>query len=286
VVRHSHDIDLLVRSADVPASATALQQAAFTPSAHPSLHGERRFDHESGLPVELHDSLYRTPLYNGDLAGVWSRTRNSKVVGVPVRLISDADLLVHALVHASVVPQRRGLSWIVDVVSLLQQRDSEGASIDWTEVLRIGRASHATLPLYVACNYLATTFAALIPQRVINELRCSAAKAGPLQHLAALDGLRSEPRNRRIKAILDSSGWRSRAAIATAMLLPPPAYLKAIHPGMGTIQLALQYFTRPIRFAGRQCRRIPNRLRKPRVAAAKAIGALLPWISPQPQGDH
>jgi hypothetical protein len=274
VVRHSHDIDLLVRSVDMPAAGDALQGAGFLPSKQHGPRSDNRFDHESGLPVELHDRLYRTPFYDGDLSGVWSRARKGKIAGVPVRLIDDADLLIQAPVHASIVPQRRGLSWIVDTLCLLQHRQSQGAAINWTALMWIARDAGAALPLYVTYHYLASTFNAPIPRQVIDELRRSAAKARPLQHLAALDGLRSEPRHRRIKAIWDASGWRSRAAIARAMLLPPPEYLKATRPGINALPLSLLYLTRPLRFAKRQMQRIPNRLHKPRLLAAKALAAV------------
>jgi len=274
VVRHCHDIDLLVRSVDMPAAGDALQAAGFLPSRQNGAQSDNKFDHESGLPVELHDRLYRTPFYDGDLSGVWSRARKGRIAGVPVRLIDDADLLIQAPVHASIVPQRRGLSWIVDAVSLLQHRQSQGAAINWTALMWIARDAGATLPLYVTYHYLATTFNAPIPRQVIDELRRSAAKAGPLQHLAALDGLRSEPRHRRLKAIWDASGWRSRAAIARALLLPPPAYLKATHPEINPLPLSMLYLMRPLQFAKRQVARIPNRLHKPRLLAARALAGV------------
>ncbi len=126
VVRHTHDIDLLVRSADMTSAAVSLRRAGFVPSTNTG--GEKRFDHESGLPVELHDRLYQTPFYDGDLAGPFGRARKGEVVGLQTQVLSDVDLLVQTPVHASVVPQRRGLSWIVDVISLLRRRDSEGAA--------------------------------------------------------------------------------------------------------------------------------------------------------------
>jgi hypothetical protein len=284
VLRHSHDIDLLVRSGDMPTAAEALQRAGFVPSPTHSPRSEQKFDHASGLPVELHDRLYRTPFYNGNVAGIWSRAREEKVLGVPVRLLSDADLLVHAPVHGSVVPQRRGLSWIIDVVSLLRQRASKGAAIDWAAVTRIAGEADATLPLYVMYQYLAITFNASIPPPVMDGLRRSAAKTGRLQHLAVLDGLRCEPRLRRIKPLLAGSGWRSRAAISRAMLLPPPAYLKARHPGIAPLPLALLYLKRPLQFTVRQARKIGNRLHQRRLAAAKIAAALWPRLPSRAHG--
>ena len=260
VLRHCHDVDLLVQTAHLPAAANALYRAGFLP-ANPGPHDEPRFDHASGLPVELHDRLYRTPFYDGSLNDVWNRARTAVVLAASVHLISDVDLLVQAPVHASLVPQRYNLSWIIDVVHLLRQRESEAATIDWRLVKRIAGDTDAELPLYVTYQYLAATFHVPIPQDVIDELRRSAAKAGRLQHLVALDGLRAEPQTR-FKLLLQASGWPSRRAIAVAMLLPPMEYLKGKHPNEGVGALALRYLTRPLWFAGRQLAKARHRFRQ------------------------
>jgi hypothetical protein len=260
VLRHCHDIDLLVHTAHLPAVANALYRAGFLP-AKSGPHDEPRFDHASGLPVELHDRLYRTPFYDGSLNDVWNRARTAVILGVSVHLISDVDLLVQAPVHASLVSQRYNLSWIIDVVHLLRQRESEAATIDWCLVKRIAGDTDAELPLYVTYQYLAATFHVPIPQDVIDELRRSAAKAGRLQHLVALDGLRAAPRTR-FKLLLQASGWRSRRAIAVAMLLPPVEYLKRKHPKVGAGALALLYLARPLWFAGKQLGKARHRFRQ------------------------
>jgi putative nucleotidyltransferase-like protein len=262
VLRHSHDIDLLVRSEHMEEAASALSEAGFAPRAAKGPRVERRFDHGSGLPVELHSCLYCTPFYNSNLEGVWSRARADHVVGVPVRVIGDIDLLVHAPVHASLVARRQGLSWIVDIVSLIRRREVEHAAIDWTELTRIAIDTRAALPLYVMYRYLATTFGVSIPDQVIAELRRSAANVGVLQQLAALDGLRADPRQRRLKSLAEASDWRSRAVIARAMLLPPPAYFRVRHPGISSLALALMYVDRPFRFIARQVNRFQFRLRR------------------------
>lgn len=260
VVRHTHDVDLLVRTENIPVAALALQAAGFTPCASHSFGVEPRFNHESGLPVELHHRLYRTPFYDGDLAGLWGRARGGDVLGMPVLLISDVDLLVHAPVHASLVAQRRGLSWIVDVVSLLQKRAAQGVAIDWAAVLQIASDARTPFPLYVTYQYLAETFDAPIPRHAIEELRRAAARIGTAQRLTALDGLRSEPRTSGIRMLMGASGWRSRMVMARALLMPPPSYLKAQHPEMNRPALALLYVARPLRFFARQFRRTRYRL--------------------------
>jgi hypothetical protein len=261
VLRHSHDIDLLVRTHDLPAAAAALQKAQFLPSAKRETPGQHRFDHESGLPVELHDRLYRTPFYDGELAGPFGRPRNGEILGVPVKLISDTDLLVHAPIHASTVWQRRGLSWIIDVITLLRRREAEGVPTDWPMIARIASNARAALPAYVMYQYLADTVNIPIPADVMGALRKAASKAGPLQHLAAIDGLRAELQTRRIKLIVESSGWRSRVALGRSTLFPPPAYFTNRYPGIGTLSLAMLYLERPWRFLARQISRGVYRMR-------------------------
>jgi hypothetical protein len=274
VLRHCHDIDLLVRAPDMSAAAAALTRAGFEPSGG-------AFVHESGLPVELHDRLYRTPLYASDLAGVWDRARPAEMLGLAVRVISDVDLLVQATVHASTVRERENLSWIIDAVSLLRRRESENMEIAWAQVDRIGGVAGARLPLYVLLEYLAATFAAPIPATVIAGLRSDAAQAGRLQHLAALDGLRACP-NVRFKSILRASDWHTRGAIARAMLLPPPAYLAAKYQTHGIAPLALLYLTRPLRFVGRQIKKSGRRCNRlmgsvdPPEARRRFLARLLP----------
>jgi hypothetical protein len=250
VLRHCHDIDLLVRTADISAAADALLRAGFVRDESP-LRSEPRFVHESGLPVELHDRMYRMPFYDGTVEAVFGRARAAEVLANPVRVISDVDLLVHAPMHASVVPQRENLSWIIDVVSLLRRRESQGDTIDWAAVTQIANDADAQLPLYVAYQYLATTFGAPIPAHVMEDLRHSAAKGGRLQHLAAIEGLRAGP-HMRLKWIMRASGWRSRSAVARAMLLPPVKYLQCKHSATGPGQLTFLYLARPLRFAARQ----------------------------------
>jgi hypothetical protein len=262
VVRHTHDVDLLVRSDSLSAAAAALQAAGFARSTNAGGDSGARFDHTSGLPVELHDHLYRTPFYDGDLAGPFSRARRGDVLGMPAFLLSDADLLVHAPVHASLVLQRHGLSWIVDFVSLLRKRAAEGVAIDWEVVLQIGCDARAPLPLYVMYQYLAENFDAPIPLQTLEELRRTAARIGTAQRLAALNGLRVETRTSGIRTLMVASGWRSRVIMAKALLLPPPSYLRAQLPEVGRPPLALVYVARPLRFAARQFRRARYRLRR------------------------
>ena len=247
VLRHSHDIDLLVRTADLPAAGEALRAAGFEPSTKTGPGDEPRFDHASGLPVELHDRLYRTPLYNGGLDRVWGEARHAVILDQSVRVIDDATLLVQSPAHASVVPQRYGLSWIVDVSILLRRR----GVVDWDAVVDLARGHRVALPLFAAYGYLAEALDAPVPSEVIGALREEASRTDRLRHLAVIDGLRVGP-NDRIKPLWLASNGVSRRAMTRAMLFPPLAYLKSRYPDAGPIRLMFLYAVRPLWFLVQQ----------------------------------
>ncbi len=298
VVRHSHDIDLLVRPGDLATAAEALQKARFPSSATHSPRGEPRFVHESGLPVELHHRLYRTPFYDGDLTGVWDRARAGEALGMPVRLISDVDLLVQAPVHASVVPQRCGLSWIVDVASLLQRRDAEGTAIDWASVIWIAGEAGATLPLYVTYHYLATTFKAPIPRQVIEELGRSAqgrtaAASGGLGRPALRSPISADQSAARRQRMALARGDRQSDAAAAAGIsqgnasgdTPVTAGANLYHTTAAVCRQAIQPIQVPIAatMAGSDANAVgtccdsSSRRVQPRIM--EAASCLLPWYS-------
>lgn len=255
VLRHSHDIDLLVRTSDLSAAGEALVDAGFNPSLKSNPGDELRFDHESGLPVELHDRLYCTPFYDGNLDRVWQHAIEGWMFDMPVKLLDDVTLLVQTPVHASTVPQRHGLSWIVDVITLLRK----SKVIDWDAVVTVANGSRASLPLYAAYRYLVDTFDAAIPVDVVKQLRDQASRADKLRHLAVIEGLRVGP-NDRFKPLWQASDGASRRAMTWALLAPPTPYLKAAHPDVGPITLAFLYAARPLVFLGKQLNKARYRL--------------------------
>lgn len=255
VLRHSHDIDLLVPADAMDAAAAAVEAAGFADTGVSRADGTRRFDHESGLPIELHPRLYVTSAYAGTLDGVLARTRDAGVAGVACRVMSDADVLVHAVAHASTVRQRHGLSWITDSVTLLRCR-ADG--VDGDAVVAVANEAGVALPVFAGLTHLVEAYDAAVPAGTLDRLADAAARATARQRLAVIDGLRVGV-NPRLKPLIAHSSPRSKLAMARALLAPPPGYLRERRSELGPVGLAASYLARPASFAFHQANKARHR---------------------------
>src|ERR1700746_3766744 len=76
VLRHCHDIDLLIRDQDMSRAVSLLPSIEFKeidPQAEPGS-SDCKLEHESGLPLELHTALFKLSYYNELLGETWKRS--------------------------------------------------------------------------------------------------------------------------------------------------------------------------------------------------------------------
>lgn len=135
------DLDLLVKPADLPRAIQALRDLGYD--------SERPFDpaaqqagfqdmppmrRPGGAMVELHWTLV-TPLCGAriderELEGIWERSAPATIAGVPSRMLSPEDLLLHLCMHASVHHRFAdvGLKSFVDMAEVVRHYES---ALDW-----------------------------------------------------------------------------------------------------------------------------------------------------------
>jgi hypothetical protein len=200
-LRHSHDVDLLVRSTDRRAAGLALERAGFLPQR------EDLLVHENGLPILLHTRLFHLSQYHSSFEELWSRSLDGRLCA--------ADNLVHACVHASYSPSRGSLQWVCDAYLLARRQP------DWDVVLQSAARGGLALPLHVTLRYLATELHAPIPAPVVENLADAAARAAPCERDAALFGARQGAAARP-----QDPGWRERLTVARWLLFPSAAYVR------------------------------------------------------------
>jgi hypothetical protein len=133
------DLDLLVRSDDVPRAMAALAAAGYAPALHLSAAQERWFRRvdgdyplvhpATGLLVELHARVsslrFCMPIDTGALMG---RSRTVPVGGGEVRTLGDDDLLLVLLVHGAKHRWKR-LEWVAAVAALLRAGRGDVATV-------------------------------------------------------------------------------------------------------------------------------------------------------------
>lgn len=255
-LRHTHDVDLLVREDDLDRSVHALAGTGCERPAGPSLAGEGdvTLKHSSGLPVALHSRLFRPAYANGNLAAMWARGRSQAFDGVAARVLSPADSLLHVCGHAAFWPSRALLLWVCDAWQIVDKHPN----LDWTILLDEASRRHLALPLYVALRYLATELDAPIPPTVLGRLAAEA-DADALGREGALHGALAAP-NVGVGALLPRVGdWRARGLLLKWLLLPSPAYLRSAydvrHVGVLPacyLYRAVQYGHRALRYGARR----------------------------------
>jgi hypothetical protein len=156
-LRHCHDLDLLIRPADiVPARETLLDDGGCAQTGSSLLHG-------SGLPVELHagPDAAAAP---AAVEGVWARCQDRELAGVAALTLHPVDELLWLCAHAVASP-RRSSQWAVDATMLLR-----AAPPEWGTTVACAAELRTAAPAALLLGWLKDELGAPIPDQVIAEL--------------------------------------------------------------------------------------------------------------------
>jgi hypothetical protein len=249
-LRHCHRIDLLVSDGEMLRAAGLLPSAGFAPPA-----GDRdpapdhlAFRHESGLALELHRRLSRNRYYTVPSGELWARSQTAAIAGLPTRVLSPADNLLHVCLLASTSGSREPLVWVADAWHLITRYPD----LEWDVLLDCATRNRLALPVSITLGYLAEALDAPIPATVVDHLRAAAAQTDRLQAEAAIAAAFAGTRGTLRGLARMSGGWRPRALCVKWMLFPSPGYVRATfrvsHPWL----LPLYYVYRPLRYVGRR----------------------------------
>ncbi|MBA3583167.1 MAG: nucleotidyltransferase family protein [Gemmatimonadetes bacterium] len=253
-LRHSHDIDILVRQEDLPRSAELLSRIGY--SAHVQPDGPAgpagRFVHESGLPLALHANLFLFHHYNTPLAEVWDRSLRTEILGATARLLSPSDQLLHTCAHAATGWHRETLLWACDAWFVLAHRPA----LDWEALLDRAERARVHLPLQVTLGFMARELEAAVPAGILERLSFAPRHGDRLAAELALFGAWAGPGRRITHVIARAGSWRERAFVLRWRLIPSPAALVSTGRIRTRGRSPLFYAARPVRFVGRRVRRM------------------------------
>jgi hypothetical protein len=240
VLRHAHDVDLLVAARGAPEGARALMDAglAWGSALDGGLGEEVR--HPSGLPVRLLRRLYRLSYYSSDLAALRARAVTARIASVEVRVPGRADHLVHAIGHASYCPSRSTLLWATDAWMLL----GAPGGVDWDAFLERVEASRLELPVHIMLGYLGRELGAAVPERILDELGTLAARAGRIRRDVALFGARQARAGPPQLSGAPAGEWRQRLDVLRWQIWPSRDYMRWAYGPAAPARLALLYLTR------------------------------------------
>jgi hypothetical protein len=250
VLRHCHDIDLLLPQEEISRASGLLRHLGFhLPGAAPETKSRSiKMVHESELPIELHSALFEVPYYESPLPQILSRARTSMVAEVPSRILAAPDALLHVCGHASYSAKRPSLRWVTDAWFITTRHPD----LDWDLLLERIRGSRLALPLSVMLRYLATDLHAPIPADFVERLCAAASRAKSMERQLALRGARAAGQGSLPELFEKAISWRDRALLMQWLLFPSPRYLSWVDQIQPSWKLAIHYVYRPLRFAAWQ----------------------------------
>jgi hypothetical protein len=209
VLRHCHDIDLLVEGFQVSRCCQALAPVGFSVRPGPAAHA--LLLHTSGLPLRLHTRPFLQPLYDAPFERLFKRSEQREVAGIPIRVLCAADALVHICGHASTVPGVEALRWVGDAWLLVRK----AGRLDWSDVVEQARAMNVSVPAWVRLHYLANELGSAIPSSALADLQNLASAAGLEAVRAAFQGTLLGSRKAARLAGGIAKDWRARLLLSS-----------------------------------------------------------------------
>ena len=252
VLRHCHDIDLLLPEEEINRVASLLVVLGFSKDTRKSQPQNfcLRLLHESRLPLELHTELFQIPYYNRCLDEIRERSHDRLISGVSTPILAPSDSLLHVCGHAFCSDKRESLRWVTDAWLLIDRH----RDLDWELFLECARKTRLLLPLSVTLNYLAESLDAAIPSTFLHRLFEAASSSNSRQREFALSKARSSPNGSFRNLLAKAIGWRGRAFVIQWMLFPSPSYLIWEQRINCLPLLPFHYLYRPLRYIVRRIR--------------------------------
>jgi hypothetical protein len=258
VLRHSHDLNLLVSQADQGRAATALVTRGVMPDPGGPAPDAVTLQHQSLLPILIHTRLFRVSYFHLAWAELWGRSIAGVVADRSVRLLSPEDTLLHTCAQATQRPGRLPLVWACDAFLILRRYPE----LDWTVFLDAAERSRTQLPAFVALRYLAEALRCAIPAFVLEQLGTAVARVDPVERDVALLAVVQREGLRLGSILRTTSNPRARLTQMRWLLLPSPGFVRWAYNVRWPLFLPFYYVRRLLRYVG-------YRLRQP---AAPVIG--------------
>jgi Uncharacterised nucleotidyltransferase len=155
-IRPCDDLDLLVRPRDFSAAESALIDLGFI--ARPKVDDYHRKFLRDDLMIELHFDVASPRSFPFDLDGVWNRAGQDIYRDVPMRVMSNHDLVLFLCLHGL----KHGFSrliWIMDLARALEKVPHRTCE----EMARSARRQGLELPLLIGCEIVRQTLAQQLP---------------------------------------------------------------------------------------------------------------------------
>ncbi len=178
--RRSADLDILIRSNDLESASQALVKLGYEPrlpisfdngipATHLRAHHLPGFRKEGSPWVEVHFNL-APPAgpFHIDVDGLWHRSHDVDLDGVPTLALCPIDLLLHLCIHTAYHHAfAYGLIQLYDIAAVIRHYEKE---LDWDAFITRAHAWRAAKSAYISLLLATGLLNANVPQDVLAEL--------------------------------------------------------------------------------------------------------------------
>ncbi len=270
-LRFFNDLDLLVRERDWSAIYHALLDMGFRqsenlPQPPPKLvpylsaYESKYWHSKTGFLVEVHyEDLYNTGLVSRDIDGFWKRAIGIEVDGLPVRVPSLEDQLVHECMHAHYHGYTR-LNWFSDLALIVRDHADR---LDWERVIETVRLEQLHAGVYYTLYFLDRLLGVPAPAEALDAVRPDGFRRWwhervlPERKVLSMQPM-SRPvfsfyfiplLNRLIPDWLVMGRRKEKLRCLLHLLFPPRAWLRYYYRLPDTPMVMLHYFLHPLKLA-------------------------------------
>jgi hypothetical protein len=174
------DVDVLIRSADLPRAAAVLEAEGWRatrplpPPAITPIVRALEWTRPQGLSLDLHWRPFTVdcPLDVEDQC--WQRADTRELRGVPITVPCAEDLLLLMCFHGRRQDRQAAGRWVADALVVIA---TANPPIDWSALLARSRETGLQLPVWDALRYLQREFKAPVPSDLVAQAEGIAASA-------------------------------------------------------------------------------------------------------------
>jgi hypothetical protein len=174
LLRHTTDLDLLLREAEAVPAEEALRGLGYRrlPESEQGTGYHTCFVSDRGeaahaVIVELHHELGERHVSRPDTRPIWASASPGAWQGKPIWRMALADLVVYLCFHAA----KDGLGSLRTLLDLALLVERHRDAIAWEDVVIRARAAHLSAPVHLALGESRALLGAPVPDAVLDRLR-------------------------------------------------------------------------------------------------------------------
>lgn len=246
------DLDILVRIGDLSRAEKKLLEMGYGQEDSPTIEEQCAIHHHlipftkpNKPPIEVHWTICRPDSpFKININNIWERTKEERILDIPIRVLSNADLLLHLCLHVS-YNHKFNIFDIKNICDISQTVRHYGDEIDWERLIFTVKEYNISRYIYSSLFLTQKMTGTEIPIDVLNALETDNIDAQILEtiqnYILFIPDLEMAEDLRKMKEI---NGVAEKIKIMPRKLFPSIEYLRKKYELHNDSKLGYLYYLR------------------------------------------